>query len=95
MASNLIERFDTVQIVDVASIYILEEFDNALVHEDIIDPSPGNDGSFTKVGLGADSSIITIIAAVGEADYISLGGIDICVVKIRSVPPIQSDMMHV
>ena len=95
MTSNLIERLDTVQIVDVTSIYILEEFNNALVHEDIIDPSPGDDGSFAKVGLGADSSIITIVAAVGQADHISLNGIDICVVKIRSVTPIQFDMMHV
>ena len=95
MASNFVERFDTVQIVDVTSVYILEEFDNALVHEDVIDPSPGDDGSFTKVGFCADTSIITVVAAVGEADYISLDSIDVCVVKIRSVAPIQFDMMHV
>ena len=66
--------------MDVTSVYIFEQFNNALVDEDIIDPCPGDDGTFTKVGLGADSSSIIVVATEGEADFISLDGIDICVV---------------
>ena len=93
MASNLIERFDIVQIVDGASVYVFEQFDNALVHEDIVDPRSGEDGSFTKVGLAGHS--FTIVTAGGDADLISLDGINISIVQARSVAPIQLDVMHV
>ena len=78
MACNLIERFDIVQIVDGTSVCIFEQINNALVHEDIVDPRSGEDGSFPKVGFAGHS--FTIVAAGGEADLISLGGIDVSIV---------------
>jgi hypothetical protein len=88
MEGRITQRVNVVQIMDVASGCVFEQVDHSPVNRVVIDPSPGDDGTFNKIHLCADSSTRR------DADLISLCGIDVYQVKTRFVAPVHLDVMH-